>query len=97
MAIAYCDCWLFPWILSRWVPGGYPVSRGGNMARKITKALLDRIAIAEPGTRTLTFDSERAGFGVRATSNATTFFVQYRAGTGRTAPNAECPLDSTVR
>ncbi len=62
------------------------------MPRKITKAMLDRLVVTEPGTRVLFFDTELAGFGVRATPAATTFFVQYRAGTGRTAPKRRLSL-----
>src|SRR5689334_17769942 len=56
------------------------------MATKLTKAVLDRLDVADAGTRALVFDSELAGFGVRATPGGRVFFVQYRAGTGRSAP-----------
>lgn len=62
------------------------------MPRKLTKALLDRLAVTEAGSRTLIFDSELAGFGVRVTPGARTFFVQYRAGTGRSAPKRRLSL-----
>ncbi len=62
------------------------------MARKITKALLDRLAVTEAGARVLVFDTELAGFGVRATPSNATFFVQYRAGSGRTAPKRRLSL-----
>ncbi len=62
------------------------------MARKITKAMLDRLTVTAEGSRTLIFDSDLAGFGVRATPSGTTFFVQYRAGTGRTAQKRRLSL-----
>lgn len=62
------------------------------MARKITKAVLDRLAVTDPGTRVLVFDTELAGFGVRATPGGSTFFVQYRAGSGRAAPKRRLSL-----
>ena len=75
--------------------GGYPVgtrNNGENMARKLTKSVLDRLSVAETGARSLVFDSELAGFGVRVTPSGRTFFVQYRAGTGRTAPKRRISL-----
>lgn len=62
------------------------------MPAKLTKAFVDRLAVTEPGVRVLTFDSELVGFGVRTTASARTFFVQYRAGTGRTAPKRRVSL-----
>ena len=62
------------------------------MSKRLTKALLDRLAVSEAGSRTLMFDSELAGFGVRVTPGARTFFVQYRAGTGRSAPKRRLSL-----
>src|SRR5205814_755354 len=59
---------------------------------KLTKSFLDRLAVTEAGTRSLIFDSELAGFGVRATPGGRAFFVQYRAGTGRTAPKRRVSL-----
>lgn len=62
------------------------------MSKRLTKALLDRLVLPEAGSRTLLFDSEIAGFGVRVTPRARTFFVQYRAGTGRAAPKRRLSL-----
>ena len=56
------------------------------MPRKLTKALLDRLTVQNVGERALVFDSELPGFGVRTTPSGSTFFVQYRAGRGRSAP-----------
>jgi len=63
-----------------------------DMPKKLTKALLDRLVVTQAGNRTLLFDSELAGFGVRVTPGARTFFVQYRAGTGRSAPKRRLSL-----
>lgn len=62
------------------------------MPKKLTKATLDKLAVTESGGRSLLFDSELAGFGIRVTPGAKTFFVQYRAGTGRSAPKRRFSL-----
>lgn len=54
------------------------------MATKITKRMVDALTVK--ADRTLVFDTELPGFGVRATRSGKVFFVQYRAGTGRGAP-----------
>ena len=59
-------------------------------SRKITKRVLDQLDTADQ--RTLLFDSELHGFGVRATKHSKTFFVQYRAGSGRQAPKRRLSL-----
>ena len=67
-------------------------NRKNGMPNKITKALLDRLRVTEKGSRTLIFDAELAGFGVRATPSGSSFFVQYRAGSGRSAPKRRFTL-----
>src|SRR4051794_25422896 len=62
------------------------------MPQKITKAMLDRLKITEQGARALIFDTELTGLGVRATPSGITFFVQYRAGTGRSAQKRRLSL-----
>lgn len=62
------------------------------MPQKLTKALLERLKVSVPGSRILIFDSELAGFGVRATPGGRTFFVQYRAGAGRSATKRRLSL-----
>ena len=55
------------------------------MPTKLTKRTVDAL---KPGPRRVyLFDSELAGVGVSVTpSGSRTFFVQYRAGSGRRAP-----------
>ncbi|HEU4988764.1 MAG TPA: integrase family protein, partial [Gemmatimonadaceae bacterium] len=60
------------------------------MAVKITKRLVDGLRV--DGGRTLLFDTELPGFGIRATSRGKMFFVQYRAGVGRSAPKRRMSL-----
>ena len=60
------------------------------MGVKLTKRLLDRLTVQTD--RTLVFDTELSGFGVRATAGGKMFFVQYRAGTGRRAPKRRFSL-----
>jgi integrase len=62
------------------------------MPTKITKALLERLHVTKAGERALVFDTELTGFGVRATPGLKTFFVQYRAGSGRAAPKRRISL-----
>src|SRR4051812_32273953 len=62
------------------------------MAKRITKALVDRVGVTEQGNRALIFDTDLAGFGLRVTPGAKTFIVQYRVGHGRTAPKRRLSL-----
>src|SRR5688500_3185147 len=59
-------------------------------SERITKRVLDALKLTDE--RTILFDSDLRGFGVRATRNTKTFFVQYRAGSGRTAPKRRLSL-----
>jgi integrase len=72
-----------------WVPETI-VSEDLHTSERITKRVLD--ALKPSDERTILFDSDLRGFGVRATRNSKTFFVQYRAGSGRTAPKRRLSL-----
>lgn len=51
---------------------------------KVTKRLVEALPV-EKGRRSIVWDENVNGFGVRATGAGRTYFVRYRAGTGRTA------------
>lgn len=62
------------------------------MRAKITKRLVDSTT-ATDGKRLYVWDTELKGFGLVVTPNgAKTYVVQYRAGTGRTAPDRRYTL-----
>ena len=64
------------------------------MQAKITKRLVDS-AEAPDGKRLYVWDTEVKGFGLVVTPNgAKTYVVQYRAGTGRTAPDRRYTIGS---
>lgn len=52
--------------------------------QKLTKAVVEKCQ-PETGTRIIVWDTEVPGFGLRVTGAGRTYFVRYRAGTGRTA------------
>lgn len=51
---------------------------------RLTKQVVEGLPI-EAGARSVLWDIETTGFGVRATGAGRTYFVRYRAGTGRAA------------
>lgn len=51
---------------------------------RLTKQVVEGLPI-EAGARSILWDTETTGFGVRATGAGRTYFVRYRAGTGRAA------------
>jgi hypothetical protein len=60
---------------------------------RITKRLVD--ALEPSGREIVVWDSDLAGFGVRVRpSSHKTFIVQYRAGSGRAAPDRKLTLGS---
>jgi integrase len=60
--------------------------KSGNAVARLIKSTVDQVVLPAPGLRTVLWDSEVKGFGIRATSTGTkTYILRYRMG-GRGTP-----------